>query len=567
MPDKLNRTTEVFKIGSRTRHKIYWGDKKFVDALINEVNTNKGKIIGRGSFGTGYSVSYDGKKYLVKKTHKLPGFNIFSHEVEIANRLQNEIPDFVTQIKGARYLQFDSNAYIIYDLLQGDTLTKYIKTLITEYKSLPREKDTLRKNFSYLYQALKVSSEQLSKLGLSHCDIKPDNLFFNVQKKPESNDYDWSTAICWLIDFDGVRKFGESLYAWTPHYSIKNPDFCRNKSISDLLKELDINVATECQTLTEKYNAASCRIIWINDMKLDGIPDKPLSIQELGFASRKDYLTYRTQLLRNLNTKQDPVVQQQPPPTLPNHINQLPAAGQKRELSPAPPRVEMLQPPLPLRVEMLQPQLPPPPLPLPLRAPSPSPQWPPRVVRPPPFQQQPPAHALRAPSPSPPFQQPVAGQQREQQLRVEMLPPPPPQWPPRVERPPPFQQPPPAHALRALSPSPLPPPPPPPPRRLQQALARLQRQQPPPPPGAPPAHALRHVPSPQPLPPHQRFLFPPLPHPPHAPRPPPRAQGGGARPRNQLPAVGQETIRRLLGGSRKKNRKRKGGSKTRRRSN
>jgi len=301
---------------------MYWGNPAFVDEQIRILESGQGRRLGSGSFGVGWAVG----SYLVKKTYdptratpKIPKSD-FEQEADAANMLQDRIPDFVTQIKGARYSSGDRNDYIIFDLLQGDTLTGYITKLQAEAKNVKMSPSTLHRNLSFLFQALKVSSKAMSDLGWSHCDLKPDNLFFNVQQ--QNGVYVWSTAVCWLIDFGGATQFGKALpYGVTPLYSVTvlktefpNPNAACDLpigTIDQLIRDVEINACKEQKTVSEKYNAASCNLIWLNDMKklIVSTPKKPLTIEELGMTQGQ-YLVMRKSLIDRLR----PLVQ---PPAMP----------------------------------------------------------------------------------------------------------------------------------------------------------------------------------------------------------------------------------------------------------
>jgi serine/threonine protein kinase len=313
-------------VGSRT----YWGDQGFVEEQIRLLESGQGKRLGSGSFGVGWAVG----PYLVKKTHtsSKPEKFSFEQEADAANMLQNKIPDYVTQLKGARYGLRDRNDYIIFDLLQGDTLTGYIKKLQTEAIHLNMTSSTLHRNFSYLFQALKMSSKAMTAAGWSHCDLKPDNVFFNVQKNGDL--YDWSTAVCWLIDFGSATQFGKQLpYSVTPIYSIT---YLKTESehpnadcglpigtVDQLIRDIEINACKEKARVSEKYNAASCDLIWLNDMKklIVSAPKKPLTIKELGFNTDQDYLVMRKRLIDRLRPQAQPL-----PSKVANPVNPRPNA-------------------------------------------------------------------------------------------------------------------------------------------------------------------------------------------------------------------------------------------------
>jgi serine/threonine protein kinase len=294
---------------TRELGKIYWGDRGTVNAMITALNRQIQtglKPIGTGSFGYAYVVGSGENARLIKKSKN--GLKIlqqhFVDEVDAANTLQALIPDYVTQLKGARY-SVNDNQYIIFDLLKGTTLSKYLQILESEYvRDNSRVEHNLllertHRNLSYLFSALQMSNRAMNNIGWSHCDIKPDNLFFNVQQDVNGR-YIWSTAVCWLIDFGGAKMFNQRLNTRTPTYSASN--ILRTqcaipiRDIQGLLNVLHISPSEEAQHLTGKFNAFSREIIWIKDMQKifrnDSRYKYPLSDAELGVSeeSRKQLL-------------------------------------------------------------------------------------------------------------------------------------------------------------------------------------------------------------------------------------------------------------------------------------
>ena len=153
----------------------------------------------------------------------------------------------------------------------------------------------------------------MNDIGWSHCDLKPANLFFNVQK--EGGRYNWSTAVCWLIDFGGARKFNQPLYARTHEYSpvnaLEHAEECGIplRTIQDLIRQLNFDPNQEQQFLSEKYNAFSRGMIWKLDMeKLFGpTPRPPLSMDQLwpGMTSAQ-YLEMRKGLIDQVRAQPIP---------------------------------------------------------------------------------------------------------------------------------------------------------------------------------------------------------------------------------------------------------------------
>ncbi len=195
---------------------LYWGDRTFVESLISAANQS-GISMGSGSFGEGLRISYAGQMYLVKRSHarEKPQKKDFEEEADASNLFQSEIPEYVTQLKGARWDPRSTHDYIIYDFLNGNTLEGYLKLL----RQQPMDTEKLYRSLSYLWAAVEKSNLALTNIGWSHSDIKPDNLFMNVQNLSGQPNLDWSTARCWLIDFGGSKRFNERLGMHCEAYS------------------------------------------------------------------------------------------------------------------------------------------------------------------------------------------------------------------------------------------------------------------------------------------------------------------------------------------------------------
>jgi serine/threonine protein kinase len=215
--DPWNKPLAKSVVKSVVGNTMYWGDRAFVDSLISAANQPSVKSMGRGTFGEGLRVSYAGQMYLVKRSHA--GVKLlkewFEEEADASNLFQSEIPEYVTQLKGARWDPRSTHDYIIYDFLNGNTLGGYLQIL----RQQPMDEKRYRTNLSYLWAAVEKSNLALINIGWSHTDIKEDNLFMNVQNLSGQPNLDWSTARCWLIDFGGSKRFNERLDTHCKVYS------------------------------------------------------------------------------------------------------------------------------------------------------------------------------------------------------------------------------------------------------------------------------------------------------------------------------------------------------------
>jgi len=195
MPELLQETQDG--------NKIYWGSQPFVDSIIKKTN-EEGEYIAEGAFGATYKVD----NLLVKKTKEQVSEEDFKSEVDASNQLQAKIPEFVTQLKGARWDPTDESQYMIYDYLEGQTLTK----ILQDAETMDSDVQSMHKKLSYVYAALMKAKKALETTGLVHSDIKPDNLFFKV-------DGDWSNASCKFIDFGATRPEGSNIHVSSGPYS------------------------------------------------------------------------------------------------------------------------------------------------------------------------------------------------------------------------------------------------------------------------------------------------------------------------------------------------------------
>ena len=290
---------------------LYWGNIDFVEGLITafESENRPEKEQGVGGFGIAYEFKYEGEGYILKKIRddpsdpnaKITTKDDFIEEANAANELTARIPEYVSNLKGARWGKPDTHNYIIFELLEGKTLDEYLvefdRYYYTHYYSIHgttpiqsvsitkvHEKSTpeylllqeIHRNLSYLWCALEKSNLAMNAIGWSHTDIKPENLFYNVEQN--GGEYDWSTCRCWLIDFGGAKRFGSKVNTTTRKYSACNNagevrNLCEKPlrgtkvRISDTDRfNYNNSIITEGTSVSKRYNAISRKVLWFHEM-------------------------------------------------------------------------------------------------------------------------------------------------------------------------------------------------------------------------------------------------------------------------------------------------------------
>jgi uncharacterized protein (DUF2237 family) len=253
----------------------YWGDPDFIDGILAKVSIDRS--IGSGSFATGIAVD----EYLVKvfkyTIRTKEGKDSFINEIEISDLVKQQIPNYVSHIYGAKYSP--ANSYIIYNLLDGLTLDRYLTILLNKWydadmsiKKMEDSKNSIEKkqyellkeahtNFGYVYAAVKRAIDALASIGLYHGDITPANLILHVDKTPEGNE-DWSTSHCWLIDFGLSGHLGTPFkYFGTNMYRLKPPS--ENSPWPSAIPEVNAHsVESEYTKITPLRNSYSLAKIW-----------------------------------------------------------------------------------------------------------------------------------------------------------------------------------------------------------------------------------------------------------------------------------------------------------------
>ena len=177
----------------------YFGNPRFIYNCITQYNKLFNKTRGvtqmAGQFGKVYRIEVDGIPYFVKGI-----FNQVERkvrlEIETAIDLTRKIPEFVSKCKGARYGK--DGGYIIFEGLNGMDLEQFM----INYPPNPVDASL----YESIYSKIKAAQEAINAAGYVHQDIKPANIFVELDK--ENNE----PLRCVLIDFGLTRPIG---YPWT----------------------------------------------------------------------------------------------------------------------------------------------------------------------------------------------------------------------------------------------------------------------------------------------------------------------------------------------------------------
>jgi serine/threonine protein kinase len=170
-----------------------------------------------GASGSVYRVAVDGQSYVVKRVKVHPDLyirhkSIILHELAVSIKLTTAVPDAVSRLIGAVYINdFPSKfleLYLIFEGPPGYDLFDYIRKL--------GETDIQLDNpiFAKIYCSLKAAQVAVNGAGYVHRDIKPENIFVEVDPA------DGMTFVrCKLIDMGLVMKAGSKVSrAGTPEY-------------------------------------------------------------------------------------------------------------------------------------------------------------------------------------------------------------------------------------------------------------------------------------------------------------------------------------------------------------
>ncbi len=151
------------------------------------------KRLGEGGFGEVFSAQNElGAPYAIKLSKRAVDpkeLEAFKRESILANRV-GERTGHVAKMHAAGIDEATGRAYIVMDLLEGETLSQYVATA----KFLrPVEAEIILKQVAH---ALSSAHE----LKIVHCDLKPDNVFMATNRTAAKS------VSVYLLDF-GIAKF------------------------------------------------------------------------------------------------------------------------------------------------------------------------------------------------------------------------------------------------------------------------------------------------------------------------------------------------------------------------
>ena len=298
-------------------HCEYWDStgkndsmKPLLDGIA--VGYKRGTILGEGSFGRVYKYTHEGTDYAVKEIkdkhyngkffmsmssddeedlYKEKYIRDFNEEIASSIKFTSLIPEHVTPFIGARYCDNNSNDIIVYKYIEGDNLNNYIKIIYQIFdhdaRSIGFDEhqryeygspaytliEELYNNLSYLWCALEKANVALNDKGWSHNDIKPANLYYHIDRKPDGS-FIWSSAKCYLIDFGASKQFGQKIDVRTNIYSMcHTADRCPFVSPDRIVRlnpdqEFKFNAKAKQNQqvrLSQRFNATSRNVIWLKD--------------------------------------------------------------------------------------------------------------------------------------------------------------------------------------------------------------------------------------------------------------------------------------------------------------
>ena len=225
----------------------------------------------RGSYGTVYKITVEGEDYFIKKINFAAKdgdlTSIIKDEIETAIMLTKAIPEYVSNIKGARCSNIpSSHGYLIYEAPPGMNLREYI----TMRPPTAANVDL----YNTLYIMIKRAQQAVNSQGYVHQDIKPENIYVIVD--PTGN-----PVRCKLIDFGLTRPIG---HRWTGQGT---PDYMPANMIDKIRDRKAGRKYLPTNKSVVRHNDASVDIIWRRNF---GRPDPP---PHVGGSKRRRTMKHR----------------------------------------------------------------------------------------------------------------------------------------------------------------------------------------------------------------------------------------------------------------------------------
>lgn len=164
-------------------------------------------LIGRGSYGEIFSVKYGSKKYAVKKqkiSNNCIDTSILS-DMDIHTKFKNSL--YIINVK---YICFEDKYMYMYMELMDNSLYYFIYHVMNKQKE-EQKQEIMLKNLEIIYNCLISGIGELHKSGISHNDIKPENVLIKYNEQYEIT----NVKIC---DFSLSRGINNYYYRYSYNY-------------------------------------------------------------------------------------------------------------------------------------------------------------------------------------------------------------------------------------------------------------------------------------------------------------------------------------------------------------
>ena len=295
VPKEISKVFDEPIMVSNDPNKIYYGNSRFINNCIDTFNSklkegNRGKS---GSFGTTLKLSIETDTYFVKRIVNTPYFYL-KKEIDFAEYLTSEIPDYVSNLKGAfidKSVPEHPYAFLIYEGPNGMVLNEFIERFPPKanYK-LAYDPDTKKSLLIYskLYCLIVAAKNAMKTVRIVHRDIKPANIYIVTDDKN-------NPIACKLFDFGLSDKVGD------PFLSQGSPSYTPVNMRSDKFRPA--TVPAYSGTVSSRHNDYSVDVIWNNDFKMQGIPKPNCTAILANKGGKRKYKKTRKNKNKSKNTR------------------------------------------------------------------------------------------------------------------------------------------------------------------------------------------------------------------------------------------------------------------------